>query len=216
MEMSCVLLAFVASVIAFFVIAAIFDSFKKPVSVKEAHVLITGGSSGIGKEVAREALRQGAKVTLVARNVKKLEETLDELRNESKSSHIKIASIDVSAGTCQDIRSKLQEAIETLGPVKVLIHCAGFSVPGRAHQVLEDDVKKMVDVNYLGSVKVTQALLPEMINQRNGAIIFTSSVAGLVGVYGLAPYCGSKFAIRGYAEALAMGNLLDHFRNILM
>merc|ERR1712141_690621 len=62
----------------------------------------------------------------------------------------------------------------------------------------------MMDVNYLGSVKMTRALLPDMITQRDGAIIFTSSVAGLVGVYGLAAYCGSKFAIRGYAEALAM------------
>ena len=67
------------------------------------------------------------------------------------------------------------------------------------------DVKKMIDVNYLGSVKMTQALLPDMITNRDGAIIFTSSVAGLVGVYGLAAYCGSKFAVRGYAEALAMG-----------
>ena len=69
------------------------------------------------------------------------------------------------------------------------------------------DVKKMMDVNYLGSVKMTQALLPEMITHREGAIIFTSSVGGLIGIYGLAAYCGSKFAVRGYAEALAMGTV---------
>ena len=87
------------------------------------------------------------------------------------------------------------------------MNCAGYAVPGRAHQMSDCDVKKMMDVNYLGSVKMTQALLPDLITHRNGAIIFTSSVGGLVGVYGLAAYCGSKFAIRGYAEALAMGKI---------
>ena len=87
------------------------------------------------------------------------------------------------------------------------MNCAGFAVPGRAYQMSDYDVKKMMDVNYLGSVKMTQALLPEMITHRKGAIIFTSSVGGLVGIYGLAAYCGSKFAVRGYAEALAMGTL---------
>ena len=89
--------------------------------------------------------------------------------------------------------------------LQVLVNCAGFSVPGRAYQMSDYDVKKMMDVNYLGSVKMTQALLPEMITNREGAIIFTSSVGGLIGIYGLAAYCGSKFAVRGYAEALAMG-----------
>ena len=91
--------------------------------------------------------------------------------------------------------------------LQVLVNCAGFAVPGRAYQMSDYDVKKMMDVNYLGSVKMTQAFLPEMITHRKGAIIFTSSVGGLVGIYGLAAYCGSKFAVRGYAEALAMGTL---------
>ena len=54
-------------------------------------------------------------------------------------------------------------------------------------------------------IKFKILLISDMMGNRNGAIIFTSSVAGLVGVYGLAPYCASKFAVRGYAEALAMG-----------
>ena len=108
----------------------------------------------------------------------------------------------------------------TIHLLQVLVNCAGFSVPGRAYQMSDYDVKKMIDVNYLGSVKMTQALLPEMITHREGAIIFTSSVGGLVGIYGLAAYCGSKFAVRGYAEALAMGTVFltafqDLFQNPL-
>ena len=113
------------------------------------------------------------------------------------------ASVDVS-GSVEDIRKSLKTLSDQLGPVKALIHCAGFSAPGRAHQVPEADVRRMTEVNYLGSVMVTQALLPDMMASRNGAIIFTSSLAGLAGVYGLAAYCGSKFAVRGYAEALGM------------
>ena len=82
----------------------------------------------------------------------------------------------------------------------------GYSYPSRAHQIPEEEVRQLINVNYLGSVMLTQALLPDLMNLKDGgAIIFTSSLAGLTGVYGLSAYCGSKFAIRGYAESLAMG-----------
>jgi len=178
--------------------------FEKPVNIKGAHVLVTGGSSGIGKEVAREALRLGANVTILARNTEKLNSAINDLKGTS--TNVAMLSLDVSDNekSSEEIRRNLQGNVDSFGPVKVLVNCAGFSVPGRAYQMSDYDVKKMMDVNYLGSVKMTQALLPEMITHREGAIIFTSSVGGLIGIYGLAAYCGSKFAVRGYAEALAM------------
>lgn len=204
MDLSCIFIAFIAVFFVCIVFACLIDSRRAPIEIKGAHVVITGGSSGIGKEVARLATKKGANVTILARNTKKLQSTIDELKKEAHHGQkLAMVSLDVSTVSCQEIRSSLQSIIGNLGPVKVLVHCAGFSVPGRAWQVSEEDVKRMMDVNYLGSVKVSQALLPDMIANRNGAVIFTSSVAGLVGVYGLAPYCGSKFAIRGYAEALA-------------
>jgi len=205
MDIFNILLLFVCLLSFIFLICALLDYLlEKRVILKGTHLLVTGGSSGIGKEVAREALKLGANVTIVARNTEKLQTALIDLKKWG--SNVAMLSIDVSDSdmSCEQIRQNLQDIIDSFGPVKVLVHCAGFSVPGRAHQISECDVKKMIDVNYLGSVKMTQALLPDMITNRDGAIIFTSSVAGLVGVYGLAAYCGSKFAVRGYAEALAM------------
>ena len=87
--------------------------------MQDAHVLVTGGSSGIGKEVAREALKLGAKVTIVARDVKKLESALNDLKNTS--SKVAMLSIDVSnnENSNEEIRQKLQENIDSFGTVKV-------------------------------------------------------------------------------------------------
>ena len=101
---------------------------------------------------------------------------------------------------------------DLLGPVKVLIHCAGYAYPCRANEIPEKEIRQMVDTNLFGTIMLTRALLPDLIandDQKGGAIIFTSSIAGLVGVYGYSAYCATKFAIRGYAEALSYGNFYN-------
>lgn len=101
-------------------LACVIDSFQKPVEIEGKHVLVTGGSSGIGKEVAKEAVRMGANVTIVARNAQKLENTLKELKDLAKDGQ-KVAqlSIDISSGTCQEIRQMVEGVIQELGPIKV-------------------------------------------------------------------------------------------------
>ena len=159
-------------------------STKKHMNIEGSHVLVTGGSSGIGKSVAQEALKLGAtNVTIVARNEDRLEAVLQELNNcriNPDEQRVAKASIDVSTESSQGIRAKLKPITDDFGPVSILVHCAGLSHPGRAHQMSDESVKKMMEVNYFGSVKVTQAFLEDMMSQKNGCIIFTSSVAGLV------------------------------------
>ena len=153
-------------------------------NIEGCHVLITGGSSGIGKSVAQEALKLGAtNDTIVARNDDRLEVVLQELKNcriKPDEQRVAKASIDVSKESSQGIRAKLKSITDDFGPVSILVHCAGLSHPGRAHQMSEESMKNMMDVNYFGSVKVTQAFLEDMMSEKNGCIIFTSSVAGLV------------------------------------
>ena len=175
---------------------------------------ISGGSSGIGKEVAKEALTLGANVTILARNIDKLEQVSDKLKNNFPNRKISYVSLDISKTSIEKIRDELKPVISSLGPIKVLIHCAGYSYPSRAHQTPENEIRKMMDINYYGSIMLTQALLPDFITEKVGAIIFTSSLGGLIGVYGFAPYCASKFAVRGYAETLAMGKYFSNtFKN---
>ena len=120
MEFLLILLIIINFVLLAFVICLILDYFiEKPLNIKGAHVLVTGGSSGIGKEVAREALKLGANVTIVARNTDKLNSALLELRETS--SKVSKLALDVSDNdtSSEEIRRILQENIDSFGPFKV-------------------------------------------------------------------------------------------------
>ena len=110
--------------------------------------------------------------------------------------------------TIQYLQDQLSTVKHLLGPIKVLIHCAGYSYPSRACEIPEKEIRQMVDTNLYGTIMLTRALLPGLMEDENeAAIIFTSSIAGLVGAYGHSVYGATKFAIRGYAEALTYGNI---------
>ena len=128
----------------------------------------SGGSSGIGKEVAKEALKLGANVTLLARNIEKLENVQMELKNNFPSQKVSYISLDLCNSSVKSIRDSLDPVISKLGPIKVLVHCAGYSYPSRAHQIPEEEVRQLINVNYLGSVMLTQALLPDLMNLKDG------------------------------------------------
>ncbi len=201
-----VLLATIGVVISVLAILVWLTS-TSPTNISGEHVLITGGSSGIGKAVAIEAVKLGAHVSILARNKTNLEAALADMKKYVVNTNQKLTSLslDVANASFEDIKTEMADLQKKSGQIKVLINCAGFSIPSRADQISMADVRRMMEVNYYGSVGVTQALLPDLKAQRDSAIIFTSSLAGLAGVYGLSAYCGTKFAIRGYAEALAMG-----------
>ncbi|KAH9507693.1 hypothetical protein Btru_053482 [Bulinus truncatus] len=177
------------------------------INMQEAHVLITGGSSGIGKALAIQAIQQGAKVTLVARDKAKLEEAKKELLTyvleSEKEKRVQIISVDLSADF-QKVESALLSAESSLGNVDILINCAGTSSPGRFEELPISDFKKMMEINYMSAVHATRALIPGMKERAKGRIVFVSSQAGQLGLFGFSAYSASKFALRGLAEALQM------------
>ena len=86
------------------------------------------------------------------------------------------------------------------------MNCAGFAAPKKFENSTLEEERRQMDVNYFGSTQVTRAVLPDMkANNSGGHIVFVASQAGLIGLFGLSSYCASKFAIRGFAESLAMG-----------
>uniref|UniRef100_A0AAX7T864 3-dehydrosphinganine reductase n=1 Tax=Astatotilapia calliptera TaxID=8154 RepID=A0AAX7T864_ASTCA len=155
----------------------------KPLKLNGAHVVVTGGSSGIGKCIAIECYKQGAFITLVARDEEKLLQAKKEVE--------KFAIND-------------KQAQEKLGPVDMLVNCAGTSVSGKFEEVEVDRFKKLMEVNYLGSVYPTRAVITTMKERRMGRIMFVSSQAGQIGLFGYTAYSPSKFALRGLAESLQM------------
>lgn len=168
------------------------------IPLKNRHVFITGGSSGIGLALAHQAALEGARVSILARSFKKLEEAKDAIRLST--------GIDVAIHAA-DVRDydAISKAVDEAGPIDVLIVNQGVFVPQELAEQELDEVKFMLDVNLLGTFNMIKAALPAMKNRvdhRPASIALMSSQAGQVGIYGYTAYSASKFGIRGLAEAL--------------
>ncbi|XP_032648303.1 3-ketodihydrosphingosine reductase isoform X2 [Chelonoidis abingdonii] len=177
----------------------------KPLKLPGAHVVVTGGSSGIGKCVAIECYKQGAFITLIARNESKLLQTKKEIEKYSVNDKqvVLCISVDVSKDYGH-VENVLKQAQEKLGPVDMLINCAGTSITGKFEDLEVSCFERLMAVNYLGSVYASHAVIATMKERRMGRIVFVSSQAGQVGLFGYTAYSPTKFALRGLAEALQM------------
>lgn len=175
-------------------------------SFQRKHVAITGGSSGIGLSVAVAVIQRGADVTLIARNRDKLEmarqQVLDHTINDEQ--RVGICSVDVK-DDIQNVRRSIQEAEDYAGKcVDVLVNCAGTSVCGCFEDIPPSQFEDMMHLNFMGSVIPTQCVVGNMKKQGGGRIVFCSSQAGQIGIFGYTAYSASKFALRGFSESLQM------------
>ncbi|XP_076949987.1 3-dehydrosphinganine reductase TSC10A-like [Bidens hawaiensis] len=174
--------------------------------IKSRHVFITGGSSGIGLAIARRAVAEGARVTILARDLNKLKEAKNSIRLTT-GIDVNIVSVDV-----RDYEA-VKEAVESAGPIDVLVCNQGVFI---AQEIVDQDmknIKSMIDTNLIGTVNLIKAALPGMKNRSDRkpvSIAFMSSQGGQVGVYGYAVYCATKFGLRGLAEALQQEVIADN------
>ena len=166
------------------------------------HAIITGGSSGIGKAVAKLLAQQGAHLSLIARDRQKLEAARIEIMAQAlnRTPKIFIATADVAEE--QSIVTAIKQAIALLGTPELLITSAGMAHPGYFEQIPLKIFEQTMAVNYFGSLYSIKAVLPEMEQNHRGKIVLISSGAGLIGIYGYSAYCPAKFALRGLAESL--------------
>ncbi|CDW54506.1 3 ketodihydrosphingosine reductase [Trichuris trichiura] len=173
------------------------------------HVLITGGSKGIGKAIALEAVRRGADVSIIARNADALEQTAEELRLASGEGQ-KIFWYTADLSESWQRMSELMRKIELEGgPVDILINNVGRSVQAPLEDLKEEDFFDQMKLNYLTAACITKHVLISMKRRasdqlKNRRVCFVSSQAGQIGLYGYTAYSASKFALRGFAEALQM------------
>ncbi|XP_055641223.1 3-ketodihydrosphingosine reductase [Toxorhynchites rutilus septentrionalis] len=178
---------------------------KSRANIRGKHVIVTGGSSGIGLWAAIECVKLGANVTIVARNVKQLEKSKEQLlalkiREDQK---IEYRSIDLCS-SYGAVEKAFQEIEETVGSIYMLVNCAGMAICGTIEDTSIEDTKLMMDVNYFATLYPTRFVLPKMKATKEGIIVITASQAALVGLYGYGAYAASKFALRGLAETIAM------------
>lgn len=158
------------------------------------HVLVTGGSEGIGRATALACVARGARVTVMARRT----DRLAALREASPT--VLTVSGDVTDEA--SLRTAANEAVRDHGPVDVLITCAGSARPGYVESLDLTVFRQQIELNHLGTVNAVRAVLPSMLERGRGHLVLTSSVAGLIGVFGHAAYAPAKFAVRGLGLAL--------------
>jgi 3-dehydrosphinganine reductase len=168
------------------------------VTFSGAHAIVTGGSSGIGRALARQLADRGARVSLLARRQPLLDEVVGELAGAGRDARAR--SVDVSDRVA--VESAIAELVADAGPCDILVTSAGVVQPGY-FSALDDDVfRETMDIDYFGTLWPVRAVVPSMVERRTGSIVGVSSGAGLVGVFGYAAYSPAKFAVRGLLEVL--------------
>ena len=163
------------------------------------NVLITGTSSGLGFETAILMAEKGYQVYASMRNLEKADKLI-QIAKEKKLS-IEVLELDVSQ--MHTIELAVKSIIEKDGKIDVLVNNAGAGFAKTLEQASLDEVDWVTDVNYTGVIRTTKAVLPYMRKVKAGRIINITSVGGLVGQPFNELYCGAKFAVEGFTEALA-------------
>jgi len=175
--------------------AAIKDSFQGRL------VLITGGSSGLGLALANLLAAQGANIWLIARRKDVLENAYKGLPVASGQRHGKIAA-DVS--DWGQVQTAVASVIREAGVPDLLINCAGYAHPGYVQEIPIDVFREMMDVDYFGTINMVKALLPHMLERRDGYIVNISSAAGFLAPFGYSAYTPAKYAVRGFSDVLRL------------
>jgi len=165
--------------------------------MKDKVVIITGGSSGIGKALAQEFGKHGSKILITGRNLQNLEKAVEEL----KQSGITVAGVQSDVSKEEDNKRMAEEAMRLYGRIDILINNAGISMRALFEDVDIEVLKKVMDTNFYGVLYATKYCLPQII-ANHGSVIGISSVAGYRGLPGRTGYSASKFALNGFLEVL--------------
>ncbi|MBJ7357211.1 SDR family oxidoreductase [Nocardioides sp.] len=160
-----------------------------------ARAFVVGGSEGIGLAVAQRLAARGTEVAVFGRSADKLRAARESLGATAYTGQLDVT--DAAATT-----AVLDRAVDDLGTPDLVVTTAGFARAEWFHEAPLDNVRAMMETNYLGTVHVCHALVPHLVAAGRGTIVTTSSMAGVTGVFGYAGYSASKFAVVGFSEAL--------------
>lgn len=153
--------------------------------------LITGATSGFGKAIAEEFHNRGYKVFGFGRNIP-----------AATFNGIEYHKMDVTDEN--SVNQALKEVFKQIDKVDVLVNCAGHGIAGPSEEIPMDQIKEVFEVNFFGTVRVTNKVLPYLRKSKAGRIINFSSIAGYIGLPFQAYYSATKHAMEGYTESLSI------------
>lgn len=163
-------------------------------------ILVTGASTGLGKEMALYLAEQGYRVYATVRNAD-AERSLTEVADE-RGVALRVLFLDVTD------QASIEAAIATMvgecGGIFGLVNNAGIGLRGYFEDLSEDEIARVFDANLFGLMRVTRTVLPHMRRAGRGRILMMSSVGGRIGSLGVSAYCSTKFALEGFSESLFM------------
>jgi len=170
------------------------------VQLKNARVIVTGGSSGIGRAIAMEFGRRGARLALVSRNRPALDEVATSIKAQGSSAVV--IPTDVTAPGA--VEQMANDAIRELGGIDILVNNAGVGMQSPIVDASAADVEALFALNVLAAASAIRAVVPTMRAQRTGVIINISSIAGRIVIPRIGYYSASKFALTAIGDALRM------------
>lgn len=163
-------------------------------------VLVTGGSRGIGKEIALKFAKQGYDVII---NYVSDKTDTEELKKELEANGGKALIVKADVTNPEQIENLVKTAIETFGKIDVLINNAGITKDNLLMRMSEEEFDKVIEVNLKGTYLMTKAVTKYMMKKRQGSIINLSSVVGVTGNAGQCNYAASKAGIIGFTKSVA-------------
>lgn len=162
---------------------------------KKSIWLITGCSTGFGRELAKQLLENDYRVVVTARDANKVQDLVEINRENALA-----LNLDVTDQA--QVKDAVSRAEAHFGAIDVLVNNAGFGYFGAIEESDEQEVRRMFEANFWGLAAMTRAVLPKMRTRRSGTIVNISSIGGFVGNPGVGFYNATKFAVNGFSEAL--------------
>jgi NAD(P)-dependent dehydrogenase (short-subunit alcohol dehydrogenase family) len=159
-------------------------------------VIVTGASSGIGAATARELAQRGASVVLAARRAERLEAQVRAITSAGGQA----VAVQTDVGNPAQVTQLVERATEAFGPIDVAVNNAGAAWSTALAETSQDEVIRLLEVNLLGAILLTRAVLPDMLARRRGSIVFVGSLSGRVAMEPL--YSATKYGLRGFSLAL--------------
>jgi 3-dehydrosphinganine reductase len=166
------------------------------------NIYITGGSSGIGLAIAKAFTKRGGNVIIFARDTKRLESALEEIKGSKISEDQSFSHMALDVSDHDDVNTTMERAVREFGIPDVLVNSAGGAYPNYFEDIPYERFDQMLTTNLYGTRNTVVSLAPFMKEAREGHIVNISSMAGFIGVFGYTAYSASKFAVIGFSEAL--------------
>lgn len=175
---------------------------SKKMNLKDKVVIITGASSGIGRALVDAFAEEGALIAAAARS----EDKLSKLKEEISKTGNRIIAVPTDVSKETDCKNLIDKTVAEYGRIDILVNNAGISMRALFEEVELEVIKKLMDVNFWGTVYCTKFALPYLL-QAKGSLVGVSSIAGYKGLPGRTGYSASKFAMQGFLEVVRTENL---------